>query len=104
MEVLISNNASPVILIEAEVKSDVVMNFTTYIVTEWDNDDNPTEKEQYIKGSIKWDGCSHINFGDEDGYMHLCGNFYFQLLKKTLDALWDRAEKTIPSWDKKVAY
>ncbi len=24
---------------------------------------------------IKWDGCSHYRFGDEEGYLHLCGKF-----------------------------
>lgn len=31
------------------------------------------ETERYLKGSIKWDSCSHFWFGDEDKYLHLCG-------------------------------
>lgn len=31
--------------------------------------------EQYLRATIKWDGCSHFTFGDRngDGYLHLCG-------------------------------
>lgn len=29
----------------------------------------------FIRGSVKWDGCSHFYFGDkESGYIHLCGD------------------------------
>jgi len=27
----------------------------------------------YMTGMVKWDGCSHYYFGDEEGYIHLCG-------------------------------
>lgn len=30
------------------------------------------EAQTCLEGMVKWDGCSHYNFG-EDGYMHLCG-------------------------------
>lgn len=33
---------------------------------------------RYIQGFVKWDGCSHINFGEEDGYIHLCGSRSFK--------------------------
>ena len=29
--------------------------------------------ESTLKAQIKWDGCSHFNFGDENGYLHICG-------------------------------
>ena len=31
------------------------------------------EAQTYIEGTIKWDACSHVTFGDEDGYIHICG-------------------------------
>lgn len=40
------------------------------------------DRQPYLKGSIKWDGCSHLWFGDladskdvnpRDSYLHLCG-------------------------------
>lgn len=30
------------------------------------------EAETYLEGSVKWDGCSNINFFD-NGYAHFCG-------------------------------
>ena len=30
--------------------------------------------QKFIKGIIKWDGCSHVYFGDE-GYIHICGGY-----------------------------
>lgn len=39
--------------------------------------DNPTkdldEAQRLVAGMVKWDGCAHYNFGDENGYLHLCG-------------------------------
>ena len=26
-----------------------------------------------VRAYMKWDSCEHFWFGDEDGYMHLCG-------------------------------
>jgi hypothetical protein len=31
------------------------------------------EAERMIEGSVKWDGCSHYYFGDENAYLHICG-------------------------------
>lgn len=35
------------------------------------------DAELYLEATIKWDCCSHFNFGDEDGYQHLCGGSCF---------------------------
>jgi len=31
--------------------------------------------DTYLKAFVKWDGCSHFNFGqgNNNGYIHLCG-------------------------------
>lgn len=43
-------------------------------VSGWDGDTwEPADFERYLSGSVKWDSCSHFNFGDTDGYLHLCG-------------------------------
>lgn len=40
---------------------------------------DPDEKEQILSGFIKWDGCSHLYFGDKEpdgganSYWHACG-------------------------------
>lgn len=40
----------------------------------------PCDLELYLTFVIRWDGCSHITFGErdtatgqQDGYLHLCG-------------------------------
>lgn len=76
--------------------------FSVFEVTSW-IDDKPCDIELYLKGTIKWDGCSHIYFGDENGYLHLCGKFYFDQHKKVIDAIWDVCSKKIIGFNENVA-
>lgn len=58
-----------------------------------DHSKNGLEDAQpYLTGFIKWDGCSHMYFGDE-GYLHLCGLNTFEKLQKVLQKLIDRARE-----------
>jgi len=66
--------------IEFEVKEDEYQEHTkehlymTYDTLNNGSFTNNFEKgDKYISGSVKWDGCSHYYFGDENGYIHLCG-------------------------------
>lgn len=92
-------------LIEFEKGDDETsVNFNVFEVTSWNADDNkPIDNELYLKGYIKWDGCSHIWFGDGDGYLHLCGKHYFDQHKKVIDAIWDMSSKRIKRFDNDVA-
>lgn len=54
-----------------------------------DNTDSIADAEHYVKGSVKWDGCSHLNFGDE-GYLHLCGRADFDKLTEALPVIYER--------------
>lgn len=36
--------------------------------------DDWDKAEPFVDGWVKFDGCYHLEFGDERGYMHLCGN------------------------------
>ena len=65
----------------------------------------PDSVEIYLKGSIKWDGCSHINLlngaGELDEYKHICGRGAWQnmiemyeLTYKHAMSLMNRADKT----------
>ena len=51
---------------------------------------NPAEARRFFEGSVKWDGCSHIEFGDESGYLHMCGKLYFTKLAYALKAVYNR--------------
>lgn len=44
----------------------------------------------YIKGIIKWDGCSHVYFGDNEGYIHLCGSSDFTRIGKLLNTVYKK--------------
>jgi hypothetical protein len=84
---------------------DVSLNFSVYEINSWHGDDDTPlydDMELYLTGQIKWDGCSNLYFG-EGGHMHLCGKFYFESLKKVLDALWIKAEEEVVKFDKEVA-
>ena len=77
------------------------MSFKIYEVNSWESDKTPSDLELYMSGCIKWDGCSHIWFGDKDsedkhdGYLHLCGKRYWELHCKLMTAIYELAEKTI---------
>jgi len=65
-----------------------------FIVYEYDGNHTDIDNgyEVYLKGTIKWDGCSHINFGDE-GYIHLCGKYWFDKHIEVMKAVWNICTK-----------
>lgn len=77
--------------------------FSVYEVISWNMDYSVSEKELYLKGSIKWDGCSHVWFGDEDNYLHLCGKDTWLNHCKVMVAIYALAEESIEKYDKEVA-
>jgi hypothetical protein len=106
MEVLIKEGDYINYLIKCNSDKDYRLEFEVWQVNSWTMDNKPLEDDQeiFVKGTIKWDGCSHIYFGDEDGYLHLCGHKYFEDMKKVLDAVWKKAEQEITNFSKDVAY
>lgn len=49
-----------------------------------------TEAERYVDGCVKWDGCAHYYFGDEQGYLHLCGPKSVAKLGETIRVIFQR--------------
>jgi hypothetical protein len=46
--------------------------------------------ELLFSGYLKWDGCSHIHFGDKESrYMHLCGSYHWVQTINALTATWN---------------
>lgn len=43
---------------------------------------------KYIEGIVKWDGCSHFTFGDQEGYMHLCGKHSIKNLLEVIQKVY----------------
>jgi hypothetical protein len=52
--------------------------------------------DRFIDGTIKWDGCAHVEFGDERGYLHLCD---MEGIRFVLRSLYDLAIAKVPAFD-----
>lgn len=54
-----------------------MISFVVHEVIAWSKDNRPADFNNYLRGTIKWEGCSHIFIGEDlentDGYLHLCG-------------------------------
>lgn len=55
-----------------------------------DSTDDLKNAARYFAGSVKWDGCSHIYFGDKNAYLHLCGVEHITKLGAILSAVYER--------------
>lgn len=68
----------------------------TYLVT---GDGAGTEKtedaEVFLEGFIKWDGCSHWNFHDNDCMTHICGRRNAVAFGKLFIDMFDIAKKAL---------
>lgn len=76
----------------------------------WDNDKGGPEYgadfargERFVAGTVKWDGCSHLNFGDSDGYLHLCGGSGYRTLIFVLETIQRLAMEHCPNLDPTLA-
>lgn len=105
MKPLLSNDGYINFLIEFDNDTEYKFDFKIYSVDSWecDEESTPLDIEPYIRGVIKWDGCSHVWLGDEDGYLHLCGKGTWQLHVDVMNAVYKLAEETIIKYDREVA-
>lgn len=60
-----------------------------------------SQAEVYLSGSVKWDGCSNLTFGDDSNYaLHFCGKK--EAIENTgnlIANVYDLAKDIIPTWD-----
>lgn len=61
-----------------------------------DNTENMDEAPTTVRGTIKWDACSHVYFGDKEGYMHLCGGRGWFNLMQCISRVWNIAMERLP--------
>jgi hypothetical protein len=54
---------------------------------------DPNDSEPYVKGTIKWDGCSHVNFL---GYIHACSRQELVRFGQLFDRLFNFAMELMP--------
>lgn len=86
------------------------MDFEVFEVTGWECDEanTPCDTELYMTGTIKWDGCSHVWFGEKDenerqhGYLHLCGKGCWERHAELMRAVYALAEKTITKYSAEI--
>ena len=82
--------------------SNISCEFKVRKISSWEADDSKTPYEEdiedYLSMTVKWDGCSHLYFGDEvdeDGaynsYHHFCGARMFKQHVRLLHTLYNKA-------------
>jgi hypothetical protein len=105
---LVLEDERDLFLLHLTERGDHYISFDVYEVVSWDEDWVPGDIEPYLSGMIKWDGCSHINFGEiedgaRNGYMHLCGVHAWVNHCLLMRELWDYAKANIRRWDDNTA-
>lgn len=88
--------------------------FKVFSVSAWFPDENgkytydKLEEEYYrpyLSAYIKWDGCSHVDFGEpenkgRDGYLHLCGVDAWKEHVGLMEWLYKEASRLIENFDR----
>lgn len=59
--------------------------------------DDMDKAERLVEGVVKWDGCSHLTFGDHEGYLHLCGKHNIESLSEIIKKIYFRCGSFMPS-------
>lgn len=73
--------------------------FEIYKVISWGICNEPIDKELYINGFIKWDGCMELEFHDT----HFCSYSSLKFHLKVLQELYQRIPKVIKGFDYQCA-
>lgn len=101
---LVEEDGRPIFLMEIEEKTEYYFNFSVYKVEGWYEDNTPSEEdvEQYLKASLRWDGCMNLWWGDE-GYYHYCSVDELKQHCALVQALPLLAAQHIGMYDKDMA-
>lgn len=65
--------------------------------------ENFDEGERVLDGSLKWDGCMNVSFGDEEGYMHICGWDGWIRIARIFPILFGLAHAHVRRFDASIA-
>jgi hypothetical protein len=60
-----------------------------YAMSDSEHTGDLSKAEPLVKGTIKWDACSHLYFGNE-GYIHTCGHRDWLILQGALCRVWNQ--------------
>lgn len=102
-EIFFTDNDTANFLIEWGQIEGHFVSFIIHEVTSWIDDNMPLDYEKYLSGTVKWDGCSHVNFGENDGYLHLCGKYYWDQHCLLIQTIWDICSKKIKDFNPEIA-
>lgn len=113
-KLVIDKNGYVNFLLKVTEKTDYYISFEVYDVIAWGEDKDtgkytiPSNVELYLTATIKWDGCSHFWFGEEedgkqDGYINVCGKHCFEEHIMLMRELYEFGSKNIKCWDDEVA-
>lgn len=65
-----------------------------------DGTPDPAQAATFLRGSIKWDGCSNLRFdGQDETMLHFCGADHAAGVGRLLQRMYEIAAETIPRWD-----
>lgn len=67
-------------------------------VESWGGELDDLETSLYLKGSIKWDGCSRLEIGD-NGYLHLCGVELWKRHCRVMEWVYKEVSKLIKDFE-----
>lgn len=51
--------------------------------------EDPDLCEKLFSATVKWDGCSHMNFGRDNGYLHFCGGDAWLHMMLAIQSTWN---------------
>lgn len=94
---VLNNDDYAEFIVEVSKSESHFVDFNVYTNVKWGmGDPEPFEKDDYLGCSIKWDGCSHFHFGEEedrgrDGYLHICGLHSYYEHVKLMEFLYEKA-------------
>jgi len=109
METFIEKDGQVQFQYTIESYDDHHITFLVYEVNSWSMNpetnefDVVSDTDLYLRAYMKWDGCYHFWFGDNDGYLHLCGNDYIEKHIQVMNRCLEFAKTKIKKYDASVA-
>ena len=92
---------NPCFKIEFDDIEDNCVSGIVYRVESWSDYKSPCSRRTYLTFTIKYDGCSDINFGEslDGGYLHFCGVDEWKKHIELMAILYKRASLLINDMD-----
>ena len=97
---ILSDESGDIALFEQEEgNGELSVSGKAYLISDYDQYNNPTAKKLFAQVAIKWDGCSHFWFAGEDSeneeependsYYHVCGISDYFIFTRTMFFLYE---------------